>query len=297
MNAAGHHGEVPGGAVPEGAEAYREYHFRLEDPGQADALLGLLSTLPFEAFEEIAIPGDAPLKAWIRTNLAGPELDQGLEEIADLIPHTSHWESVPPRNWNAIWEAQVEPIEVSEKTVIRAPFHPPFGNRQTELIIEPRMAFGTGHHATTRLMLRMLEDEDLKGRALMDAGTGSGVLAIYAALQGAEPVMAFDTDAWAVDNARDNCALNGLDAVEIKQGGLELLAGRKAALVLANIQRDVLLEGMNQLAAALEPGGVLLLSGVLLQDLDTMREAAGTAGLQFTHYLSEEPWIAMRCTA
>jgi ribosomal protein L11 methyltransferase len=204
---------------------------------------------------------------------------------------------VPPRNWNAVWEAQIEPVQVSERTVIRAPFHPPFGDRETELIIEPRMAFGTGHHATTRLMLRLLENENLHGRSLIDAGTGSGVLAIYAALRGACPVLGFDTDAWAVDNAKDNCAINGAHSVEIIQGGLELLAGRKAALVLANIQRDVLLDGMEQLAAALEPGGVLLLSGVLQQDLDIMREAAGAAGLPRIQHLSEDPWIALRCTA
>ncbi|MBI1192398.1 MAG: 50S ribosomal protein L11 methyltransferase [Bacteroidetes bacterium] len=286
------------GANPAPSLNYREYRFVLQDPALSEALLGLLSDLPFEAFEETAegwlawVPGSV----W-STPDAEADLAAALLSVNSIIPHQVQFRVIETENWNALWEANFPPVDVSPRTAIRAPFHQPFGDRDIELIIEPKMSFGTGHHATTRLVLRLMENEDLAGKSVFDLGTGTGVLAIYAALKGAGPVWGVDNHAWSVANARENATRNGVPQIEITEGTVELLEGKKTDFVLANINRPILLASMEAFRRALQPGGVLLLSGLLQADESAIREAARTHNLHFSVTTSEDQWIAIRFTA
>lgn len=173
----------------------------------------------------------------------------------------------------------------------------PFDDRETELVIAPGMAFGTGHHATTRLMLRMLEAAEFCDRAVIDAGTGTGVPAIYAALRGARPVTAFDVDPVAACNARENARRNGSDDVEIFTADMEFMSGRKADCVLANLHRELLIAHAVTLLEALRPGGRLLVSGLLVRDGEAVREALEQAGTRLVETRTEESWIAQLHTS
>jgi len=277
---------------------YREYRFTVQDPALSEPLLGLLSDLPFEAFEETQdgwlawVPGAVWSQSAVEADLAA-----ALVSLNTIIPHHVQFRVIETENWNALWEANFPPVDVSPRTAIRAPFHQPFGDRDIELVIEPKMSFGTGHHATTRLVLRLLENETLAGKSVFDLGTGTGVLAIYAALRGAEPVWGVDNHAWSVANARENAARNGVPQIEITEGTVELLEGKKTDFVLANINRPILLASMQAFRRALRPGGILLISGLLPGDEQAILEAARTHNLHYSVTTSEDQWIAIRFTA
>jgi len=285
---------------PESAASldYREYRFTLDDLSLSEALLGLLSELPFEAFEETA---DGWL-AWVPGSVwAHPDgqaaLEEDLARLNQIIHHRYESRVIQTENWNALWESNFPAVVVSPRTAIRAPFHPPFGDREIELVIEPKMSFGTGHHATTRLVIRLLEQEALEGKAVFDLGTGTGVLAIYAALRGAGPVWGVDNHAWSVANARENAGRNGVPQIEISEGSAELMLEKKPDFVLANINLPILLANMEAFRRVLAPGGVLLLSGLLKSDEGAILQAARTQNLTHSVTTSEDQWIALRFTA
>lgn len=257
----------------------------LEAAQEADLLVGLLSGAGFEGFEEI--PGG--LVAWM------PETAFGGEKwLRALLGERSFkLRREPPRNWNAFWESHFEPVSVDDFCGIRAAFHAPLYGVTHELVITPRMAFGTGHHATTVSMIRLMRGLNLEGKRVLDFGTGTGVLALLAAKMGAVEVLAVDHDAVAVENAQDNARANAL-------AGLHCLHADRPSpdwglfdLVLANVNRQVLLAQMGPLAAALRPGGQLLLSGILEADRALLEAAAQQAGLRQAGSLCRDGWLSM----
>ena len=210
-------------------------------------------------------------------------------------------EEMEQRDWNAEWEASIQPERVTERLVITPSWHKEealkMGAEQL-IVIDPKMSFGTGHHETTRLCLRALELLDCKDKSVLDLGTGTGVLAIYALMLGARHAIAVDTDEWSIQNAHENRLLNHIDEsqLEIRAGTLASVIGNDEPfeLIVANIHRNVLLEIASQLKEHIASGGTLILSGLLQYDSDEVRAKYENVGFTFEQQTSENEWISLR---
>lgn len=269
---------------------YVELNAAVSGAEQAEILTAMLADYPFEGF----LTEDKTLRAYIpETQLADCKaaVDAMLNSYG-VMRRT--YISIDACDWNAEWERHFEPVEVEGRLRIRAPFHAPTPEGMAEVIVSPRMAFGTGHHATTYLMLAALLDLDVHGRRGLDVGSGTGVLAIAAVKAGAASVDALDIDEWAEANCRDNAAVNDVaDRVHTLRGNVESVAGSSYGFVLANINRNVLMAQMPRYAALLAPGGDLLLSGFLLQDESAVAAAAQAAGLTLAGRREKDGWVAL----
>ncbi|MFZ6053227.1 50S ribosomal protein L11 methyltransferase [Halocola ammonii] len=199
-------------------------------------------------------------------------------------------ENVPDQNWNATWEENFSPIDVDGKCYIRAPFHEAPKEGVLDLIIQPQMSFGTGHHATTFLMAKKLMAIDLQSKAVLDMGCGTGVLAILAQKRGASKVLAVDIDHWSYENTIENAKLNGAESIEILEGGVEQIRGRKFDVIIANINRNVLVNDMSAYVATLNTGGYLLLSGFFTVDNQILEKACAEHGLQKVGEEEKDTW-------
>lgn len=240
----------------------------------------------------------------------------GVEEVNDgLIAYTETWEGIrdqigelaavtgvrleigeePEQNWNAVWESNFEPVLIPGFVSVRAHFHEPVEGVQYDIRITPKMSFGTGHHATTRLMMTQMRSMDLKDKAVFDYGAGTGILAILAEFLGARTVDAIDIDEWSYENAMENVVTNGCRNIALAQGDISWVEeGRKYDIILANINRHILLESMKQLNAFLHAEGQLLLSGILkLQDTHIIVEKAKNCGFEFVAQTEENGWTAI----
>lgn len=278
---------------------YREYRFEIEPLlPMREVLIAELDLLGFESFVEedfgllayIQEPG--PTEASIR-GLGAFSLPEVRIRLSSRI--------MPRENWNALWEADFEPITVENRVVVGAPFHTELPPADHTLIIQPKMSFGTGHHDTTWLMLKAMLSLDFDGCSVLDMGSGTGILAILAERLGAHTVDAIDIDDWAEENARENALLNACTQIRCETGDAALLEGRVYTAVLANINRNVLLADLPTYAKSLEPEGVLLLSGFFTSDADRLTLRAQECGLRpmpfegsGTHLMSRNDWCCLR---
>ena len=200
---------------------------------------------------------------------------------------------LPKVNWNEEWEKNYDPIEVGKLVYVRASFHSPQPGFQYEIVINPKMSFGTGHHATTFQLLSLQGNIDHQGKRVLDVGSGTGILAIMAHLLGAKEVEAFDIDSWCVDNGNENFELNGLST----QMGLGTIREVKPKgpyeLILANINKNVLLDELAIYTSLLAPHGILLLSGFYSEDIDDLNQAASLNGLRLTTQSTKDNWAAL----
>lgn len=279
---------------------YTEVTFLLSPPDPWRDLLTLeLAEIGYDSFEDGWTDPNGTrgeLKAYVRGDRFDAAAIERLHTLRDA--HVSvTWTSaeIPDRNWNAEWESSFQPVEVDGMVRIRADFHEARPGFDHEIVITPRMAFGTGHHATTRLMVQAMLALDLKGRSVCDLGCGTGVLAILAERMGAREVRAIDNDPGAVDNARDNLGRNGCHVIAVEKGDASSLSGHTYDAILANIERNVLINAMPLLAAALKPGGALLLSGFIPADRITMEQCATAHGLVLAERLQEGEWVLVGC--
>lgn len=198
------------------------------------------------------------------------------------------------RNWNQEWEDRFEPVLVDGRCLVRAPFNQVQGDFEYELIIQPKMSFGTGHHATTSLMLKYLIDTKMPDTVL-DMGSGTGVLAIFCKKNGAKNVVAIDIDDWAYENTHENMVLNEVTGIEVRHGDAsKLVDGEKFELILANINRNVLLSDMSIYSAHLVKGGIILFSGFYTEDLHLIDEAANKHGLELADHHVQDNWVSAR---
>ncbi|MDC0303884.1 50S ribosomal protein L11 methyltransferase [Flavobacteriales bacterium] len=195
------------------------------------------------------------------------------------------------KNWNEEWEKNFDPVEIKDLCRIRAPFHECKDGFRQEVIIMPKMSFGTGHHATTSLMSEYLMITKVKG-PLLDMGSGTAVLAILARKIGIEDIQAIDIDDWAFENAPENCTLNGIDDIEVLQGDASLLGTKKFNTVMANINRNVLLEDIPVYSSVLNKNGQLFVSGFYVEDLNLIKEVALGSGFIFNDHLTKENWVS-----
>ena len=256
------------------------------DDGLAEILTAELADWPFESFET----QDGLLKAYIpQERLSGCK--EAVDGILARYGVPGRYIAIETQNWNAVWESNFSPVDIEGRLLVRAPFHPKAPAGVPEAVIMPKMSFGTGHHATTWLMARAVLDLDVAGRRGLDMGSGTGVLAIVAALCGAAHVDAVDIDDWADANCRENIAANGVaDRVEPLLGDVRRIAGRRYDFILANINRNILVADIPAYAAALGRGGSLLMSGFLENDVPAVVEAAAREGMSLLATAARDGW-------
>lgn len=197
------------------------------------------------------------------------------------------------KNWNKEWESNYQPVTIAGKCYVRAPFHPPHSNFSYEIVIEPKMAFGTAHHETTSLMAEWLMKLDVRGKMVMDMGCGTGILAILANKMGASGVIGIDNDEWAWRNARENFRINGLDEELVYLGDASLIQAEAYDIILANINRNVLLQDIKEYSMGLRTGGQLLLSGFYQRDAEAIQPVAFSCNLKFIGMESLHDWTVL----
>ena len=267
-------------------------HVSPKDEG-SDILIAELSDIGFESFVE----SDEGFKAYIRAEELDPEHMQGIFSGYEKIFKISYsLQEIPQENWNKEWESNFQPIEVDGKCYIRAPFHDPKPGFLYDVIIEPKMSFGTGHHDTTQLMIRQLMLLNVKNRSLLDMGCGTGVSAIVASMLGADPITAVDVDQWSYENTLENLEKNNINNVLVHKGDAQILEDKSFHVILANINRNVLLADLPVYARSLEKGGELLLSGFFETDIAELRPAAEKLGLKYEGVKASNQWSMLHFT-
>lgn len=249
-----------------------------------ETLIALLSEAGFDGFEQT----NESLIAYTHDR----QQLTGLQALCDRFAVSCHSETLPVKNWNEVWESNFQPVVIPGFCAVLAPFHEKVSGIPYEIRIMPKMSFGTGHHATTSMMLESLQDLDLKGKKVLDFGAGTGVLAILSKMLGAASVTAIDNDDWAYENCLENVAANHTE-IRVLQGSLETVTGSRFDILLANINRHILLQYMQEMKACLLPGGLLLLSGILEADEAIIREAAAVAGFSFQTRKEKNNWLCL----
>lgn len=251
-----------------------------------EILYAELGELPFESFEET----EKGLEAYIPSPDFKDDLIENLmiEGLPNQLVKIEK-ETIKQQNWNAVWESNFEPIIVNEKCIIRAPFHEKSAV-DYDIIISPQMSFGTGHHETTFLISNELFNMDIKDKSLLDMGCGTGVLAIIGSKLGARPIEAIDIEEWAYENTKDNNNLNDVNDMIVLHGDAELLKNKHFDVILANINRNILLNDMATYSACLNKNGKILFSGFYETDVPVIQKAAEENGLIFEKIEVKNNW-------
>lgn len=203
-------------------------------------------------------------------------------------------ETLPDQNWNAIWESSYEPVLVEEKCMVRAPFHPKPEGVEFDIVIQPKMSFGTAHHESTYLMLQMILENDFRNKKILDMGSGTVVLGILTAMKGARKVVAIDNDEWAYTNAIENVQLNGLHNIECILGDASSIPGGDFDVLMANINRNILLEDSGKYNRHLKVGAFVYLSGFYDKDLFAIRAEAEKHGWKIEGFKIRNDWVAVK---
>ncbi len=261
---------------------------RVSEGDVREAIIALLSDVGYDAFEE----EEELLFAFISED----RFNEGeLSNIISLFALDYDLEVVAQQNWNQMWEDSIQPLVVDDFCTIVTDFHDVDVKTAHKIVITPKMSFGTGHHATTQLMMTAMRELDFKGKSVIDFGTGTGVLAILAAQMGANAVLAIDNDEWSVENAAENIERNNCAHIDVRKASIEELPNPNCDILLANINRHILLHHMELLGAVVCSGGVLLMSGLLKADEEVVKEAAVAAGFAITKVNDLSGWISILC--
>lgn len=274
---------------------------RLDITPCSDTATDIMAAILADAGYESFVPDDSGLTAYIRNELYSPE---AVREAIDAFPLpdvriNATSEFIEGRDWNHEWEKNYfQPIVVADRCVIHSSFHTGYPACEYDIAIDPKMAFGTGHHATTSLIIGRLLEEDLTGKSVTDMGTGTGILAILAAMRGASPVTAIEIDPAAEINARENVASNGHPEIDVRLGDASLLPDvPQADIFIANINRNIITADLHSYAAAMKPGATLLLSGFYEADIPVIMEVARPLGLEYEgHTVKGDNWACLRLT-
>lgn len=271
---------------------YLEYNFTIEptQPG-TEILIAELGYAGFESFVET----EKGVLAYIQKD----EWSEGILQNIQILQNNTFTieflvKEIAQENWNQTWESNFEPILVNDLCAVRAPFHEPF-KVPFEIIIEPKMSFGTGHHETTFMMLQLILENDFKDKTVLDMGCGTSVLAILAEKRGATQLNAIDIDAWCVENSEENITRNNCTSISVQQGDASLLsAERKYHIIIANINRNILLNDIPTYVGSLQKNGELYLSGFYQEDLKMITDCCNKNGLQFVENKEKNNWIAAK---
>ena len=270
---------------------YLAYHFSVEPKELgSEILIAELGEMPFESFIET----DHGFSAYIQKDLWTKNI---LDDIYLLhspeftISHTI--EEIDQVNWNEEWEKNFEAIDVDGKCHVRAPFHPKT-TAKFDIIIEPKMSFGTGHHETTHMMIQHLLETNVANLKTLDMGCGTAILAILAEMKGAKPIDAIDIDNWCYLNSIENAERNNCHEISVYEGDAGLLKDKKYDLIIANINRNILLDDMQQYVDCLTKNGILLLSGFYTEDIPFIDASCTEKGLTFVKKFERNNWVSLK---
>jgi len=270
---------------------YIEYDFTVSPTEMgAEILMAELAEVGFDSFE------DTPtgIKAYIPKDSWNEQILQDIYLLSNPEFTISYQiTEIEQVNWNEEWEKNFSPIVVEDLCTVRANFHP-VPNTRYDIVITPKMSFGTGHHETTYMMLQQLLPLSLEGTKVLDMGCGTGILAIMAALRGARDITAIDIDPWCVENATENVQQNDCSFITIKEGDVSLIAGEQYNLILANINRNILLSDIPAYTQALLPQGLLLVSGFYEEDLPAIKEKCQEVGLTYLSHIERNRWVSAK---
>jgi len=273
------------------SQIYIEYNFNVSplQPG-TEILIAQLGLVNFESFDET----ETGVKAYIQKAEWNENILNDIQILNSEEFEISHTMiEIAQVNWNSEWEKNFQPIEVNGDCALRAPFHEPF-NVKYEIIIEPKMSFGTGHHETTFMMLQFILENDFKGKRVMDMGCGTAVLAILTEMRGASKIDAVDIDEWCFENSVENVERNHCKNISVFQGVASFLENKKYDVLIANINRNILLQDMEAYSKTLEKGGELYLSGFYKEDLPLITITCNNLGLKFVENKERNNWIAAK---
>ncbi|MDR1503097.1 MAG: 50S ribosomal protein L11 methyltransferase, partial [Prevotella sp.] len=257
-------------------------------------LSATIAEIGFESFVE----DEFGTTAYIQSDLFNiEELDKTLNTLPVEAEILYTYKSIEDQNWNKEWEKNYfQPLIIDDKCIIQSTFHNVPAIYDYNIYIDPKMAFGTGHHQTTELMIREILKDDFNGKSVLDMGTGTAILAILASMRGANPITAIDIDQWAYDNAIENLNLNNVNNVDVKIGGAELLGSEKFDIILANINRNILLNDIHSYASVLNNGGTLYMSGFYVEDIPAIKEESSKNELIFEYNTEKDNWVAVKFT-
>lgn len=254
-----------------------------------EILIAELGNIGFESFNETedAVESYIPSSYYSRAEVLKLSYSDHLTFRFDFITET-----IADQNWNEIWEKNYfKPLLIADKCLIRAPFHNEYPKAEYEIIIEPGMAFGTGNHETTSLMIEEILEENLIGNAVLDMGCGTGILSILATMRGATSVTSIDIDQWAIKSTIENASQNNIKNLVVISGGAELIPAQMYDFIYANIQRNILINDMHYYCNALKSGGKLIMSGFYSDDLTPIKIRASELGLLFERSTEKEQWV------
>jgi ribosomal protein L11 methyltransferase len=255
-----------------------------------DVLVAQLGEIGFDSFLET----DSGTEAFIPVNSFNEaDFEFVLDSFQDDFTFSTKKELIKSQNWNEEWEKNYfKPLVINNECVIRAPFHTDFPKAKFEIIIEPNMAFGTGNHETTSMMVETILENNIENKSVLDMGCGTGILGILASMKGAKKVTAIDIDEWSVNGSNENAALNNIENMIVKQGNAGLLGKEKFDIILANIHKNVLLTDMAAYHKVLNPGGLLVMSGFYTEDIQDIKLKAENLGLQDNGFKTKNNWVA-----
>ncbi len=259
------------------------------DEAMKDMMIAELADLGFDGFEET----ETGLLSYIALAGFDGELTSGLEELVNRYGLTYTSNAIDKQNWNALWESNFEPVLVDDFVGVRANFHDSFnGGVEHDIIITPKMSFGTGHHGTTYSVMQLMRGIDFANKSVFDFGTGTGLLAILAHKLGAVDILAVDNDDWCIENASENIVVNNTQSIEIHKVDNAKL-NKKFNIIIANINKNIILDNLAFLAEATVPGGVVLLSGLLVEDEPEIESACAALGWKHQETRTRNNWIAL----
>jgi len=268
---------------------YTQIRFKLNPDSEEnrEILVAMLSDLPFESFDESeeAVMGYIPGET--------VELDE-ISAITSLLSFSVELkdEMIPDKNWNEVWEKNYfKPLLIGNRCLVRAPFHTDYEPAEFELVIEPKMAFGTGNHETTTLVAEQILNMDLAGKTVLDMGCGTGILGMLASMKGAKSVTSIDIDTWSFESTVENARLNSIENIEAQLGDAKLLGNKKYEIIFANIQKNVIVADLPIYESVLLLGGKIYLSGFYKQDMLSVKEKAVSLGLTEIGFQEKNNWV------
>ena len=273
---------------------YKELTFTVSssEDYSRDLLINSLSEIGFDTFEET----DNGFKAYIPvSDYSNDKLNQALKEYKSMFSFSYEEKDIPYKNWNEVWESNFEPLEIGNQCYVRATFHQTRPEFKYEIVIDPKMAFGTGHHQTTAMMMQWMLEEDFKEKSVLDMGCGTGILAILASKLGASDIVAIDNDPVCYESTLENTSLNMTANISALCGSADVIPLKQFDIILANINRNILLEQLGRYAEVLNEDGVIFLSGFYEgADLDIITEKAEQLNLKYIGHKSESNWVAAK---